>query len=192
MIAGLLLSSVSIAESTGAASLSGLVTPYTVTGAGILFVSILFAAITYTSTSIRVGIAADSADNILDPTFDYDIVQEEVALAYASMIDHNYRKNATNAFLFALTLLTAVVAVVYLTVGIVDLYNESIVEPGLNLVLVGFVAAFGRASGAFGTARRWWRLTSPRALFVSWIVTRSDRWMTLPGKRNSASEDEDT
>lgn len=179
VVSSILVSGFSIAVSTENASYATLITPYTKVGAALLFLSIILAAITYTSTSTRIGIAKDAIeDSILNPAYDYDLVEEEIALEYGKMIRYNYEKNASNALTFTLTLLSAVAAICYLTIGLIEIYDSGTIPTSFNTVVVGFFLLFGKLSGVFGTTARWWRLTDPLGRFAAWV----ERWWTILAK----------
>lgn len=171
VIASILVTGVSIAVSSDSATYTDLITGYTTTGALFLFTSILLAAITYTATAERIGINAETiGESILNQQYDYDLVEEEIALEYGKMIQKNYEKNASNVLLFTLTLITTVAAVCYLAIGLVDIYSASGVSPAINLVVVIFFVVFGKLSGLYGTTVRWWKLTDPDERLQAWIA----------------------
>jgi hypothetical protein len=170
VVASILVTGLSIAVSSDAVSSRVLITPYTVTGSILLFGSIILSATTYTSTAERIGIAKGAIDgSILNQRYDYDLVEEEIALKYGQMIRYNFKKNATNALLFTLTLLVAVGAICYLTIGIVDIYDSGLIRPSVNVFIVSFFVLFGKISGLYGTFHRWWELTNPLSRLESWF-----------------------
>lgn len=177
VIASILMTGLSISVSNDNSTYDSLITPYTIAGSVLLFLSIILASVTYTSTSERIGIAKDTIeDSILNQEYDYDLVEEEIALAYGTMIRYNYKKNASNALLFTLTLLTAVTAISYLAIGIVDIYNS--VHYSINIVMVVFLIVFGKVSGLYGTIKRWRELTDPFTRFQNWVT---DWWKRIMG-----------
>lgn len=170
VVASILVTGLSIAVSAENVSGTALLTPYTIAGSTLLFAAIILSSVTYTSTSERIGIAKEAIDeSILNQKYDYDLVEEEMALQYGQMIRYNYKKNASNALLFTLTLLVAVGAICYIAIGIVDIYDTGIVHPSINIAIIVFFLFFGKISGLYGTAHRWWELTSPLDRFGSWI-----------------------
>ncbi|USZ67431.1 hypothetical protein NGM10_11915 [Halorussus salilacus] len=171
VVASILVTGLSIAVSAEDVSLDVLITPYTTTGGVLLFTSIILSSVTYTSTSERIGIAKEAIeDSILNQKYDYDLIEEEIALEYGRMIRYNFEKNASNALLFTLTLLVAVGSIFYLTLGIVDIHNSITLHPYSNLVIIGFFLLFGKVSGLYGTTRRWWKLTDPPRRFETWFL----------------------
>lgn len=180
VVASILVTGLSIAVSAERVSSHTLITPYTATGSVLLFASIILSATTYTSTSERIGIAKSAIDGaILDQSYDYDLVEEEIALQYGNMIRYNFKKNASNALLFTLTLLVAVGAICYLTLGIIDIYDPGMVTPSTNLLVFSFFLFFGKVSGLYGTLRRWWGLTGPLERFRGWILQWKDTVLRL-------------
>ncbi|WP_135664172.1 hypothetical protein [Halorhabdus rudnickae] len=171
VIASILVTGVSIVVSSDSATYTDLISGYTTASALFLFTSILLAAITYTATAERIGInAATIGESILNQQYDYDLVEEQIALEYGKMIQKNYEKNASNVLLFTLTLITTVGAVCYLAIGLVDIYSTSGVSPALNVVIFLFFAVFGKLSGLYGTTARWWKLTDPDERLQTWIA----------------------
>jgi len=169
IVASILASGVSIAISADYTTYDTLINPYTKAGSAFLFISIIAASITYTSTSERIGIAKDTIkDSILNLDYDYDLVEEEIALAYGNMIQYNFKKNATNVLYFTLTLLTAVASIIYYTAGIVDIYNSIPNHLAVNALIFVFFIGFGKASGLYGTIIRWWQLTKPPKRAKAW------------------------
>lgn len=171
VIASILVTGLSIAVSSDSVSSHTLITPYTMTGSVLLFASIILSATTYTSTAEKIGIAKEAIDeSILNQRYDYDLVEEEIALKYGHMIRYNFKKNASNALLFTLTLMVAVGAICYLTLGIVDIYGSKIIKPSTNLFVLSFFILFGKISGLYGTMHRWWELTDPLKRTKAWLL----------------------
>ncbi|ELY41177.1 hypothetical protein [Natronorubrum sulfidifaciens] len=187
VVASILMTGLSIAVSNDLASVSTLITPYTATGSVLLFLSIILAAITYTSTSERVGINKDTIeDSILNQKYDYDLVEEEISKAYGNMIRYNFKKNVSNVLLFTFTLLAAVVAISYMAIGIIDLYDS--IHPCINILMLGFVLVFGKFSGLYGTTNRWRKMTDPRGRFQEWGQKWRNRIVTWVRFRSDNSE----
>lgn len=183
VVAGILVTGLSIAVSAENVSSHTLITPYTATGSVLLFASMILSATTYTSTSEKIGIAKSAIDeSILDQKYDYDLVEEEIALKYGHMIRYNFEKNASNALLFTLTLVATVGAICYLALGIVDIYRPRVIDPSINLLMVGFFLLFGKTSGLYGTLRRWWQLTDPLDRLSKWVVHWKDSITSLPNR----------
>lgn len=175
LVASVLVTGLSIAIRSNSIASRMLITPYTTIGGISLFISIILSATTYTSTSERIGIAKEAIDeSILNQKYDYDLVEEEIALQYGQMIQYNFKKNASNALLFTLTLIAAVGSVCYLTIGIVDIYNENLVTSSINIFVFGFFVLFAKVSGLYGTAHRWWALTNPLERAKTWLQNWKD------------------
>lgn len=186
VVASILVTGLSIAVSAENVPAHTLITSYTATGSILLFSSIILSATTYTSTSEKIGIAKSAIDeSILNQRYDYDLIEEEIALKYGQMIRYNFRKNASNALLFTLTLMVAVGAICYLTIGIVDIYRPRLIDPSTNLLIIGFFLLFGKTSGLYGTLHRWWELTDPFDRFRKWVVHWKD---TVTGITNRGED----
>lgn len=170
IVASILVTGLSMAVSSKGMSSHTLITPYTTTGGGLLFISIILSATTYTSTAERIGIAKEAIEeSILNQKYDYDLIEEEIAIQYGHMIQYNFEKNASNALLFTLTLFVAVGALCYLTIGVVDIYDPRAIRPSTNLFVLGFFVLFGKVSGLYGTVHRWWVLTDPLQRVETWL-----------------------
>lgn len=171
IVASILVTGLSIAISSDSLSSGALLTPYTTIGGTLLLISTILSATTYTSTAEKIGIAKEAIDNnILNQKYDYDLVEEEIALKYGQMIRYNFKKNASNALLFTLTLIAAVASIVYLTIGIVEIYNPKTIKPSINLIVFGFFVLFGKTSGLYGTTHRWWKMTDPAKRIKIWLL----------------------
>lgn len=176
VLAGVLVSGLSITVQSSNATTAGLVNPFTKFGSVLLFTATVLAAVTYTSTNEEIGVSAEDVTNrILDDEFDYDLVQLGLAEAYGVWIANNYRINARNALLFTLTLLTTIMAICYLFIGAIEVYN-----PGLPwytnagaLVLFAVVAKLSKLRIQF---ERWWHLTSPQKRFSNWLLGWREFW----------------
>jgi len=182
VVASILVTGLSIAVSAENVSATTLITPYTTVGSILLFTAIILSSVTYTSTSERIGIAKSAIEeSILNQEYDYDLVEEEVALQYGHMIRYNYKKNASNALLFTLTLFVAVGAICYLALGIVEIYDTDIIHPSINVLIFAFFLLFGKISGLYGTTYRWWQLTDPSKRFWTWVSEWKDRIVNVAG-----------
>jgi hypothetical protein len=187
VVASILVSGISIAVSTETTTMTMLLTPYTQAGAVFLFISTILAATTYTSTSERIGISSrDVRETIMNQRYDYDLIEEEIALEYANWIRYNYERNTANALLFTLTLISAVGALIYVVIGVIDVFTHGVITPYINLVVLIFFVLFGWVSGVYGQIRRWVNETAPDERFIVWLRA----WKTVFTK-TSDEEPED-
>lgn len=169
ILAGVLVSGVSIAVQSDNASTTTLLNPFTKFGAALLFSSTVLAAVTYTSSREEIGISGeDITDRILETRFDYDLVEEALAEEYSTWISKNYRVNTQNALLFTLTLLTAVMAICYLFTGAVQIYRQPL-PWYTNVFLVAVFLVVAKFSGLYGQVKRWNDLTNPRGRLGDWL-----------------------
>jgi hypothetical protein len=176
VVASILASGVSIAVSAEYTTIETLMDTYTKLGCTLLFLSTLCASVTYTSTSERIGINGETIeDEILNRDYDYDLVEEAIALAYRDMIQYNYRKNASNALYFTITLFAAVASIVYLAFGVAEIYNPDFNSLWLDGVVILFFIGFGKASGLYGTLIRWRRLTTPYQRMKQWGLSHLNK-----------------
>ena len=169
IVTSILIAGLSIAVSSDQTSYDTFITIYTTFALFLMFLSMILAAMTYTSTSSRIGIAKNTIrDSILNQDYDLDLVEEEIAYSYGDMIRYNYKRNASNALLFTLTLLTTVGSILYLVIGLVDIYNSIHISiNGVAFVLLLIVIKF---SGLYGMTRRWFELTDPHGRLADWIL----------------------
>lgn len=175
ILATILVSTVSVAISFESGSPGMLLTPYTKTAACLLFVSTIVAAITYTSTSVRIGVSkTDISNRVLDLKYDYDLVEEGIASEYGEWIQYNYERNASNSLLFTISLLSVVASICYLIVGIIDIYSDELITVHANVAVLLFFLVFGKLSGVYGQAVRWWNVTSPSNRFRNWCSNRKN------------------
>lgn len=193
VIAGILATGLSIVVSADAATYGTLLTPYTFVGVAGLFLSTVFAGLTYTSTAMKIGVDPEAIrESILTDRYDYDLVEEEIALNYAEMIQYNYEKNASNVLLFTLTLLSAIWALVYFGIAVLDIYASNGIHPAFNVPVVTSLLIVGKFSGISGTTERWWRLTTPKQRLCAWLSAVADRARYSQSVRRADSRDEDS
>lgn len=172
VLTGILVSSISISVRLQTATASAVLNPFTEFGVGLLFISIVLSALTYTSTHGEIGVSPDDVtERILEERFDYDLVEEGLAEAYSAWIGENYRANTQNALLFTLTLLATVMAICYLFFGAIEVYSTSLPWYA-NLLSLTLLAVVGKSSGLPGQLRRWQRLATPRQRFRAWFKAR--------------------
>lgn len=176
VLAGVLVSGVSITVQSNDATTAALVNPFTEFGGVLLFVATVLASVTYTSTNEEIGVsAADVTNRILNDEFDYDLVELGLAEAYGVWIANNYRVNAQNALLFTLMLLTTIMAICYLFIGAIGIYSDGLPWYS-NVGAVVFLVAVAKLSGLWGQLNRWWNLTHPQKRFCNWLLGRREFW----------------
>jgi hypothetical protein len=169
LLLSVLASGFSVALSEYPDTYEKFLTSYMQFGTSLLFLSMILASVTYTSTASRIGIARGAIDDsILNQNFDYDLVEEEIAKEYGRMIHENYKRNATNVLLFTFSLMSVVGAITYLAIGLVDISLSNGFPHVVNIVVIVFFLIFGKMSGIYGTYQRWKDLTSPYVRFRSW------------------------
>ncbi|WP_276300331.1 hypothetical protein [Halorussus lipolyticus] len=168
VVVGILISGISLSIRSEVVTASALSNPFIEFGVGLLFSSIVFASVTYTSTRGEIGVNPDDVtDRILEDRFDYDLVEEGLAEAYATWIQENYRANTKNALLFTLTLLTTVTGICYLLLGAVEVYTAPL-PWHTNLWGLTLFVLLGKLSGLPGQLRRWRKMANPENSIRSW------------------------
>lgn len=199
VLAGILVSGVSIAVQSNGASTTAIFNPFTKFGAVLLFTATVLSSVTYTSTSEEIGVSSsDITESILNQRYDYRLVEESLAEEYSAWIAANYRSNVQNALLFTLTLLATVMSICYFFVGAIEIYRNSL-PWYTNLGLVGIFLIVAKVSGLRGQLKRWYRETNPKDRFFDWLGA----WISLPwtsrrtfnesgaSDQNNAKESED-
>jgi len=171
LLAGVIATGFSVASTNNDASIGLLVNQYTAIGYIFLLISIVFASLTYTTTATRIGLQRQTLEEeILDLDYDYDIVEEEIAIKYAEMVERNFEKNVSNVLLFTLTLIATVAAVVYFATGLLNIRVEESLPLFTHLVIFLFLLIFGKLSGVYGTIYRWWTVTDPHKRLWEWVT----------------------
>lgn len=187
VLAGILVSGISIAVQSNDASTTAILNPFTKFGAVLLFTATVLSSVTYTSTSEEIGVSSDDiTENILNRDYDYHLVEEGLAEEYSAWVAANYRSNVQNALLFTLTLLTTVMAICYFFVGAIEIYRDSL-PWYTNIGLTGVFLIVAKMSGLRGQLQRWYRETSPEDRFLNWFRTCTSHLQVL-GKFAEAEE----
>lgn len=169
VLAGVLVSALSITVESSNATTAALVNPFTKFGSVLLLAATVLASVTYTSTNEKIGVnAADITNRILNDEFDYDLVQLGLAEEYGVWIANNYRVNARNALLITLTLVTTIMAICYLFVGAIEVYATEL-PWYTNLGGVALFVVVAKLSGLWGQLERWWYLTDSQKRFREWL-----------------------
>lgn len=169
VLAGIIVSGISIAVQSNATSTTALLNPFTKFGAVLLFAATILSSITYTSTNQQIGVSPDDiTERILNTDYGYELIEEGLAEEYGNWIATNYQSNIQNALRFTLTLLTTVMAICYFFVGAVHFYRESLpwyTNVGALVLFIGIA----KLSGLRGQFNRWCRVTKPRKRFYGWL-----------------------
>lgn len=188
VLAGILVSGLSIAVQSSNASTTSLLNPFTKFGAVLLFVATVLSSITYTSTNQQIGVSSDDITHrILNMDYDYDLVELGLAEEYSDWIASNYESNVQNALLFTVTLLTTVMAICYFFLGAVEIYRESLpwyTNVGAAVLFV-IVAKLG---GLLGQLNRWVRATNPRKRVCQWLAAWEDQLSDSTSDTNGDSD----
>lgn len=189
VLAGIIVSGISIAVNSDSATTTALLNPFTKFGAALLFTATVFAAITYTSTTEEIGVNADDiTERILNDRFDYDLIEEALAEEYSVWIASNYRANTQNVLLFTVTLVATVMAIYYFFIGAIEIYRDP--SPiYTNVGAVGLFLIVSKVSKFWEQLNRWRRRTNPRKRFHNWITTWKDR--LVPDDGATAENDGD-
>lgn len=175
VLAGVLVSAVSITVQSSNATTAALVNPFTKFGSVLLFTATVLASVTYTSTNEKIGVnAADVRNRILNDEFDYDLVQLGLAEEYGVWIANNYRVNARNALLFTLTLVTTIMAICYLFIGAIEVYTSGLPWYA-NVGAIALFVVVAKLSRLRIQFKRWWHLTNPEERFRDWFVGWRER-----------------
>lgn len=160
ILIGVLVSVLSIAAQNGSsdgselANVEPFVNVYLKVGIGSLVLSTAFAAMTYTASELDVGVSSDNLTTLLRADFPKEDVEELLVKNYIVRINFNRSTNIRNIPLIQLTIVFAVSAVVFFTLGIYDAIIGSVPDWILVTVLLlllgliwisGFPRQFRRA-----------------------------------------------
>ena len=142
---------------------TALLTPLSLVGVSSLLISTAFAGLTYTSSEFQAGLGPEDLRTVLDGEYDDEQFHEALVASYAEWIAFNDATNARNEPLITLTIVAAVYAVTFLTLGVVDVFLGSIPE---LVVLFAVLAlfAFTLFTGVPTKLARWYRAGEPAAM----------------------------
>lgn len=164
VLLGIILTGLSLATAPetapdGPVYYSDLVNVYTITGTGLLLGSTAVAAVTYTSSSLRVGVGPTDLRSFLDNDYSDRANLEGLVEGYAEWIEYNYEINAKNAPLGTLTVLLLLVAMASLALGVKQAATGR-VEWWLLAGTVGLLLLVVYLTGFLVQVRRYWRIRS--------------------------------
>jgi len=154
VIIGLLLTGVSIATDFGTAGhvdmdqirdTSQFVSVYTKYGGLSLLLSTTFAGLTYTASTMQLGIGSGLIEEIREETYDKPEYHELLVEYYADWVDENDDKLSVNAFLITFTTWLAIYGVLMLALGVVRplfdfVPNGSFVFVTLSMALLALLS----------------------------------------------------
>jgi len=154
VIIGLLLTGVSIATDFGTAGhvdmdqirdTSQFVSVYTKYGGLSLLLSTTFAGLTYTASTMQLGIGSGLIEEIREETYDKPEYHESLVEYYADWVDENDDKLSVNAFLITFTTWLAIYGVLMLALGVVRplfdfVPNGSFVFVTLSMALLALLS----------------------------------------------------
>ena len=164
----ILLLGTSVLAKSSAYGAAEFLTPLSLVGVGSLLASTAFAGLTYTSSEFRGGLGPNDLRTVLDCEYDDERLQEALVASYADWIEFNDGTNLRNESLITLTIVWAVYAVAFLTLGTVDVFLDSI--PGFVVLFVVLaLAVFTLLSRVPTQLACWWDVES-LASFRRWIV----------------------
>ena len=108
-------------------------------GVGFLITSTVFAAITYSTTDLDVGLGVDNMTKFLDSSMDTNEANEAMLYGYVRRMNWNHHANVQIAPLLSLTICASVAGIISLTVGVYKVVYGGV--PwwllGISLVFVG-------------------------------------------------------
>jgi hypothetical protein len=154
VIIGLLLTGFSIVTDFGTAgnigtdrirSTSQFVNAYTKYGGLSLLLSTTFAGLTYTASTMQLGIGSGLIEEIREESYDRPEYHERLVEYYADWVDENDDKLSVNAFLITLTTWLAIYGVVMLALGVARpvfdfVPNGSFVVVTLSIALLALLS----------------------------------------------------
>lgn len=143
VIIGVLLTGFSIVTDFGTAGnvaieqqqyTSKFINDYTKAGSGSLLLSTVCAGLTYTASTMQLGIGSGLIEDIRDRDYNEPGYHEELIRYYADWIDENDGKLSKNAFLITLTTWLAIYGVVTLALGVASPLFDFVPDSSLGLV----------------------------------------------------------
>lgn len=166
ILIGVLVSVLSIAAqgsgdaTNGFGSLRPFINAYVEGGIIALILSTAFAAMTYTTSELDVGVSSDNLATLLKA--DYSRKEKEALLVknYAIRINFNRGTNVRNIPLIQLTIVLVVSAVVLFSLGLYDALFQRVPPAGLigSVLLIGTVVWVSGLPRQLPRAiRDWWR-----------------------------------
>lgn len=181
LLAGLVLTGASVVVRSGVgASEADVLNSYLVSGVGFLLLSTALAAVTYTSSDVRPGLAATDLRTILEEEYPDEQVWRGLLESYADWIEFNYETNVRNAPLVSATIALLVWALGFVAVGVVAAFRGPLPWYAHASVLTTLLA-FTASTGLYGQVRRWGSLHAGR---------NSGRW-TPDAERERLSDGEE-
>lgn len=157
VLVGLVLTAVSfIANSSDSAGqLTDLINAYSIVGVGLLLLSTVLAALTYSVSTFRGGMSYEDVRQFVGMSEKYSDVQvlEGIVLSYAEWIRFNDTTNIRNSVYITATILTLVYALVALALSVVVATGGTIPWYWWVLVL-GALLIYTALSGIVGQMRR--------------------------------------
>lgn len=138
-----------------------LVNGYTLAGLVLLLLSTAVAGITYTASSLRIGMNPRDLRDVLDNQYSDRQNLDGLVSSYASWIQYNYEINAKNAPLGTMTILLLIYAMTALALGVKAAATEG-VEWWLAVISVFLLTGMTWTTGIWGQLRRYWRTRRKR------------------------------
>lgn len=155
LVVGLLLTGVSISAGRSSPPLGAFLNGFTFLGIASLLASTILAGITYTATTLRIGVDADTVRQILSEDLSDGQIDRGLAKSYANWIEGNRRESRTNARFVSATIATATYGITLLVAGgsaaVSALPGETFVAP---VLVVGLLIAGGME---WQRIRRWFQ-----------------------------------
>lgn len=154
VLAGLVLTGVSVVVRSGRQVGTTILNGYLVSGLGFLLFSTALAAVTYTASSMQPGIGPDDLRSILHSKYSADQVRTGLIEGYAHWMEFNRATNVRNAPLVTATIVLLVWALGFVATGVVVALRRPVpwhVHGSVLAVLLAFTVS----TGLYGQVRRW-------------------------------------
>lgn len=154
VLAGLVLTGVSLVVRSGREVGATVLNGYLVSGLGFLLFSTALAAVTYTASSMQPGIGPDDLRSILHSNYSADQVRTGLIEGYAHWMEFDRATNVRDAPLLTATIVLLAWALGFVGAGVVVAFRGPVpwyVHWSVPILLLAFTAS----TGLYGQVRRW-------------------------------------
>lgn len=160
----ILLMGTSVLAKSPAYSVTEFLKPLSLVGVGSLLVSTAFAGLTYTSSEFQAGLGPEDLRTVLNGTYNEERFREDLVESYADWIEFNDGTSLRNEPLITFTVVWAVYAVTFLTLGVLDVFLGTVPGHVVLLTITGLFA-FTLSADVPSQLSRWREAVEPEVKF---------------------------
>ena len=158
LIISLIITASSITvQSNELGNLSSFVNEYVIFAVALFTFSALFAGVTYSATSVRSGVSHRDIEKMMDEEYGTTELYEKLLRSYTRWIQQNYVTNTKSSLLYTGAFTTAILAMVFLILGLVIALITVVFWIPVAVVLIA-AAVLIVVSGVYPQTRRLLRL----------------------------------